>query len=64
MTKQYTVDAPKTPGSAPSTLGPYSTLAAARAEARLYRDRRDLTHQDVVIRDANGRRVEFAGPSR
>ena len=70
---RYEVWAPKTPG-ARQTATRYPTLRAARAAAREYDTRRDLTYEDVqvvtttVTTTRTGRRErtvgKYAGPSR
>lgn len=60
---QYTVTAPKTPGSQPSVVGTARRIADARKLAKPYQSRRDLTHQDVRI-ERDGKLAEYAGPVR
>lgn len=63
--KTVTVWAPRTPGAEPSIIGQAGTVAAARTIARQFKNRRDLTYQDVVIRlGRDGRIIERCGPCR
>lgn len=63
MDKTYTVIAPATPGATSTVRATVSSLREARAAAREFAARRDLTYQDVWIERA-GARVEYAGPAR
>ncbi len=64
MATQYILRAPKTPGAQPSDISAHVYLAEARKAARAFRDRRDLTNQDVRIERVDGQLVEYAGPNR
>ena len=60
----YQIRTRTTPGATPTVVAETKTLAGARKIARTYRDRRDLTGQDVRIERADGSLVEYAGPTR
>jgi hypothetical protein len=61
---RYQISAPRTPGAEPTMLSTHARIDDARRAARELEHRRDLTRQDVRIEYADGRLVEYAGPSR
>lgn len=61
---KYAVSTRMTPGSAMMVVSGHHTLTEARKAAREYRNRKDLTWQDVRIERADGSLVAYAGPCR
>lgn len=62
---KLTVWAPMTPGCEPTVAGKCDTIAAARAIASRFSNRRDLRGQDIVIRlGHDGKIIERCGPCR
>lgn len=59
------VETRRVPGSKFEVVGTASNILEARKIAKTFAGRKDLTFQDVMIRDSsNGELVEYAGPSR
>jgi len=64
MVTKYQINTRSIPGAQMTTQGRTSALRDARRIASEYRDRRDLTWQDVRIERTDGSLVEYAGPAR